>query len=51
MVDLSEFSCEQAGDFANLMQLFPLLQSIAPPEDLCAPEVSMCLEDEEEIEE
>ena len=51
MVDLSAFSCEQAGDFASLMQLFPLLQSIAPPEDLCAPEVSMCLEGDEVPEE
>ena len=29
------------------MELAPILQSVAPPEDLCAPEVSMCLAGDE----
>ena len=42
-VDFGDVSCANAGDFAALSGLFGQLQSLAPPEDLCPPEATMCL--------
>ena len=47
IVDLSAFSCERAGDVSSLNELFPILERVTPPADLCAPEVSMCLAGED----
>ena len=52
-VDFGDVTCANAGDFMALMGVFGQLQSILPSEDICEPEVMMCLnaDDTEEIDE
>ena len=48
MVDFGTVTCANAGDFAALSGLFGQLQSVIPPEDLCTPTATMCVNAEEE---
>ena len=44
MLDLSAYSCEDAGDLTKLMELFALLGGVLPPDDICTPAATACTE-------
>lgn len=48
MVDMSAYSCANAGDFAALMPLLTQLSGLTAPMDICSAEAAACLADDEE---